>query len=189
MNIIDISQEIFSSNIFPGDPIPRTEPVLRIERGADCNLTEIKLGSHTATHIDAPSHFISGAKTIDEIDLSKCVGMCKVIELEGEVGPKQIKDALKDGTKRLLIKGDIILNIEAAMMMTRKGLELIGVEGFTVGTEESIKEIHIELLSKEVVILEGLVLSHVIPGRYMIAAQPLKLGGLDGSPCRPVLFL
>ncbi|MCI7813037.1 MAG: cyclase family protein [Lachnospiraceae bacterium] len=188
MKIYDISQEIFHSKVFPGDPIPKKDAVLSLEQGDPCNLTHLELGSHTGSHMDAPSHFLAGAKTIDTIDLEKCVGLCRVITMEGTVDASDIRFALSDGIKRLLIRGEITISQEAAQEMTSVPIDLIGVEGLTVGPLESPRDVHVALLEKEIVILEGLVLSKVPDGLYWLVAQPLKLGGIDGSPVRPLLL-
>lgn len=188
MKIYDIAQEIFQAKVFPGDPIPKKETVLSIENGDICNLTQLELGSHTGSHLDAPSHFLKEGKTIDCIDLKKCVGLCKVITRNGVLTGSDIRSALADGTKRLLIRGDITISQDAANEMAAVPIDLIGVEGLTVGPMESPREVHLTLLQKEIVILEGLVLTEVPDGIYWLLAQPLKLGGIDGSPARPLLI-
>ena len=62
MKIYDISREVFSARVFPGDPVPGFQPVLELEKGAPCSLTQLSLGSHSATHMDAPSHFLPGGE-------------------------------------------------------------------------------------------------------------------------------
>ena len=76
MKIYDISKELFSTTVFPGDPVPAKRPVHQLEKGDHCNLTELTLGSHSGTHFDAPCHFVLGGKTIDQVDLNRCVGPC-----------------------------------------------------------------------------------------------------------------
>ena len=95
---------------------------------------------------------------------------------------------LADGTKKLLVKGDILLTPEAAAVCARAELDLIGVEDQTVGDSETQKEIHRILLGAEIVIVEGLVLKEVPQGEYFLAAEPMKMADLDGSPVRPVLI-
>lgn len=188
MKIYDISQEIFQSYVFPGDPLPQRESILSIDNGDVCNLTRLSLGSHTGSHLDAPSHFLNKAKTVEQIALSKCVGPCKVITLEGNVIPAQLRAALEDGTRRLLIRGNITLSEEAAAELASVPIDLIGVEGATVGPMEDPRNVHITLLEKEIVILEGIRLDNVPDGNYFLVAQPLNLAGIDGSPVRPLLL-
>lgn len=188
MKIYDISKELFSTPVYPGDPAPGRTPFLEIEKGAVCNLTVLTMGSHNGTHLDAPKHFCREKGGVDTISLDKCMGMCKVAALEGEVGRGELEKLLADGTRKLLLKGEILLTPECAQVMAEKRLDLIGVEGQTVGEGEGQILVHRILLSAEVVILEGLVLKDITPGSYFLAAQPLKMEGLDGSPVRPVLL-
>lgn len=83
MKIIDISRELFSTPVYPGDPVPQRDLIRRMSMGDVCNLTGFYTGCHSATHMDAPRHFIDDGKTIDQMDLSLFVGQCTVIEAEG----------------------------------------------------------------------------------------------------------
>ena len=65
MRIIDISRELFTSPVYPGDPRPSFERLRRIDHGDGCNLSAFYTGSHSATHLDAPLHFVDGGETID----------------------------------------------------------------------------------------------------------------------------
>ena len=72
--IYDISQPLYECEVFPGDPKPEKTELLRISKGAVCNLTAISLCAHNGTHIDAPYHFIEGGKGVDQIDLNRFIG-------------------------------------------------------------------------------------------------------------------
>ena len=186
--IYDIGKELFSSSVYPGDPVPCKETFLEISENCPCNLTLLTMGSHNGTHLDAPRHFIKDGAGVDEIPLEKCIGPCKVVSARGEITEEQMEAWLFDRTQKLLIKGDILLTPQAARVMARCRLDLVGVESQTVGEGETQTSIHRILLAAQVVILEGLVLDKVQQGSYFLAAQPLKLSGLDGSPVRPVLW-
>ncbi len=188
MRIYDISQEFFTSRVFPGDPAPGKVVVSSIAEGAEFNMTQISCGSHNGTHMDAPKHFCAGGKSIDQIDLDRCIGKCKLIELSGKVYAQDIADAMDDGTVRLLIKGDIEITLAGAEKMTELGLRFLGVEGLTVGPMDAPMKVHLELLGHEVAILEGCVMEDVPTGDYFLAAQPIKYGGVDGAPVRPLLI-
>ncbi|MDO4275477.1 MAG: cyclase family protein [Eubacteriales bacterium] len=188
MRLHDISKELFSSPVYPGDPVPEKAPFLSIEKGDVCNLTMLSMGSHNGTHLDAPRHFIADGRDVSDILLEKTIGLCKVVEAHGRLTSGQIEEWMSGRTKKLLIKGQIIVTPQAAKTMVQWGLELLGVEGQTVGEEGTQETVHRILLGAEVVILEGLVLEEPEPGSYFLAAQPLKMAGLDGSPIRPVLI-
>ena len=81
-----------------------------------------------------------------------------------------------------------MVTLKAAKAMNRHGICLVGVESQTVGPEDSPREVHLELLEKEVVLLEGLRLANVPDGIYLLNAAPMNLGGCDGAPCRAVLL-
>lgn len=186
--IYDISQELFSSKLFPGDPGAVKKAEQRIENGDACNLTSMSLCVHNGTHLDAPYHFYKDGTTIEKMNLERCFGKCHVIELSGEIDGKTMKAAIPNGAERLLIKGEITLTVEAAKAITEADLLLIGVEGITVGPMESPKAVHLVLLGNETAIIEGLVLSDVPCGEYLLSALPLKLGSCDGAPCRVALM-
>lgn len=187
VKLFDISKEVFSATVYPGDPVTGHTPVLEIEKGAPCNLTQLTLGSHSATHMDAPKHFIPGGKSIDQVDLNRCIGPCQVVEAKGLLDAAWAEAQLAAGIQRLLVKGEVELSLEAAQKLAAGGLLLLGVEGMTVGTQQTGADVHRTLLGAEVAILESCDMSAVAPGAYILLAQPLKYGGLDGAQVRPVL--
>ena len=183
----DITRELFSTAVYPGDPVPQKEPFYSMEKGDPCNLTVLSMGSHTGTHMDAPRHFVRDGKDIAALSLSQVMGDCKVVEAGGALTGQQAGEWLSDGTEKLLIKGEILVTPGFAQATAEHHLALLGVEGQTVGKDGTQQEIHQILLGAETVILEGLTLAQVPPGKYFLAAQPLKMAGLDGSPVRAVL--
>lgn len=190
MKLYDITQELFGSKVFPGDPAPSYERLAQMAQGDPCNLTSFSMCAHNGTHVDAPWHFIEDGKKIDELDLSVLIGEATVVTLEGNVSAEQIRQVLrrKDCRKRLLLRGKLALTLEAAKELTDYGILLYGNESQTVGPEDAPVEVHKELLGKGVVLLEGVVLRDVPDGNYLLSAAPLKLGGAEGAPCRAVLI-
>jgi arylformamidase len=188
MRIYDITQELFSGRVYPGDPVPSYERVLRISEGASCNLTGFSMGAHNATHLDAPYHFYDEGKTIEQLELSRCVGPCSVVDFSACDTEEDLLDMLKNCKKRLLIKGNRVVTLELAKLFNKYGILLVGVESQSVGPADAPMPVHLELLGKEVVLLEGLVLSEVPTGEYFLSAAPLKMGGSDGAPCRAILL-
>ena len=188
MVIYDISKELFSTTVYPGDPVPTSKSWFALERGDVCNLTSICLGSHSGTHIDAPKHFMAHGKDVAEVSLQKCVGDCQVVYCNGEITEEFIKNTLEDGIDKILFRGDVVLGIKAADSIVKRGINLVGVEASTVGDKQSQVLVHQKLLNNEIVILENLQLDHVPEGKYFLAAQPLKMQGVDGSPVRAILI-
>ena len=83
MKIYDISQEVFSCQVYPGDPAPERAVLQSMTEGAVYNLTAFHMCAHNGTHIDAPFHFMQDGKTVDEIPLEAVVGMAYVAEHRG----------------------------------------------------------------------------------------------------------
>ena len=191
MKIYDITQELFSCNVYPGDPEPKKEQLCSIENGDVCNLTALSLCAHNGTHIDAPYHFFSEGKTVDMLPLSKTVGDCYVAEHNGDIDSEDAFEILKkaDGVSRVLLKGELTVTAQAARVFAEAGIDLLGNESQTVGPQDAPMEVHKILLSHDIVLLEGIRLSHVPEGRYLLCAQPLDLAGCDGAPVRAILIL
>lgn len=187
MKIYDISQEIFSCSVYPGDPSPKRKILSAMENGDLYNLTELSMCAHNGTHIDAPFHFIDGGKSVDEIPLEKFVGSCIVCEFDGELSAIDAEKILGFGEKRILLKGNAVVTEAAAEAFAKGGIYLIGNEAQTVGPEIAPIAVHKILLGAEVVLLEGIRLGEVPEGKYMLFAQPLNLAGADGAPCRAIL--
>ena len=195
MKVYDISQEVFSCQIFPGDPSPERKFLSSMEKGDLCNLTAFSMCAHNGTHVDAPFHFIKGAKSIDAISLDTFVGLTYVAEHQGIVSRDDADKILEkaseqnpEAAKRILIKGAAIVSSEAAKVFASKGIYLLGNESQTVGPEDAPMEVHLILLGADIVLLEGIRLAQVSEGVYYLSALPLNLSGADGSPCRAVLI-
>jgi len=204
MKIYDISQEVFSCAVFPGDPAPQREIMNDMNKGDLYNLTAIHMCAHNGTHVDAPYHFINNGKTIDKVALENFVGPCYVAEHQGIVTAKIAEEMLQtarnvckqrmnaeistDASKRILIKGHAEVSLEAAEVFAKAKVLLVGNESQTVGPEHAPMAVHKVLLGADVVLLEGIRLSEVPEGVYLLNAAPLNLAGADGAPCRAVLM-
>ena len=195
MKIYDISQEVFSCRVFPGDPAPQRKVLHSMERGDVCNLTEFSMCAHNGTHIDAPFHFIKDGKTVDAVPLEAFVGMAYVAEHHGVVSGddavailEKAKEQNTEAAKRILIKGAAELSLEAAKVFAASGLLLLGNESQTVGPEDAPMAVHHVLLGADVILLEGIRLASVSEGVYFLNAAPLNLSDADGAPCRAILI-
>lgn len=195
MKIYDISQELFSCVVWPGDPAPEKETLCSMDKGDIINLTAFSMCAHNGTHIDAPSHFINHAKNVDQIALSKFIGEAYVADFEGIVTAEDAQKIIdkasaisRESAKKILLKGKTTVSLESAQLFAKLGIDLIGNESQTVGPEEAPKAVHKTLLGAEVVLLEGIRLAHVPEGVYLLNAAPINLAGSEGSPCRAVLI-
>lgn len=190
--LIDITQELFSCHVFPGDPQPRRDILRSMEDGEAYNLTGLSMCAHNGTHVDAPRHFIRHGKAIDEMGLEPFIGDCYVARHDGEVlaedAERIVARAKTDGApERILIAGKATVTESAARVFAQAGLLLLGNESQTVGPEDAPMQVHLILLGSGCVLLEGIVLDAVEEGRYFLSAAPLNLGGCEGAPCRAYL--
>ena len=195
MKIYDISQEVFGCQVYPGDPAPAKEILQSMETGEVYNLTAFSMCAHNGTHIDAPFHFIKDGKTVDQVSLEAFVGMAYVAEHHGVVTGDDAAAILakarshsSEAAKRILLKGNVEVSLEAAQVFAASGLCLLGNEPQTVGPEDAPMAVHLALLGAGVILLEGVRLAEVSEGVYLLNAAPLNLSGADGAPCRAILM-
>ncbi len=191
MIVFDITREMFSADIYPGDPIPRVTTLKSLKAGDDYQLSRISIGSHTSTHIDAPSHFVRGGRDCAQIDLGRCMGSCVVISWHGEITAGTMQNLLNEYQRpsRILFRGNTLLTEAAARVLTMFDVKLVGFDGLSIASSEVEVPVHRELLSHDIVILEDLVLDQIEDGKYFLIALPLKMEDMDGSPVRAVLMM
>lgn len=202
----DVSMPLFAGMpAFPGDPLFGSDAVRRIERGDPYSLSRLGMGSHTGTHVDPPSHFVAGAPSIDRIDLSALNGPCEVVEVPSaaaSVGLPEL-DAIPREAARVLFRTAnsrrwaarleffpdyVALDRPAAVRLAERSMRLVGIDALSIESDPTGKyPVHRELLSHGVLILEGLLLDTVSPGRYRLECLPLRLRDGDGGPARAVL--
>ena len=190
MKLYDISQEVFSCEIYPGDPQPEKQTLYSTNAGDLYNLTAFAMCAHNGTHVDAPFHFLPKGKTVDRMDLTCFVGDCFVARHAGDVTAETAQQILEkaSGAQRILIAGKATVTAEAAEIFAGGNIRLLGNEGQTVGPEDAPMQVHLILLRQNIVLLEGIVLKDIPEGRYFLSAAPLNLGGADGAPCRAYLI-
>ncbi len=191
MKIIDISKDITSCPIYPGDPGVSIRQASSLDRGDSCNLTEITTGLHNGTHADAPLHFISNGDSITDAELGNFIGFCRVIETkEGALDEEYVKTMFPDNEKRVIIKGHgkSYITGDGAKAAAEKGLILIGTDSLSVGIHGDQTAPHREFLTRKIAIVENLDLENADEGRYFLVAQPLKIGGAEASILRALLI-
>jgi len=208
--IFDISLSIGPDLVvWPGNPAPSLRPVMRCAAGQSSNVSELRLGTHTGTHVDPPSHFIDGGAGADELSLETLIGAASVLDLRAvsrSIGPEDLARAgLANGATRVLLKTTnserwrergrafsedfVSLSPEGAQWLVARGVRLVGVDFLSVEAFGAPGHpTHHTLLGAGVVILEGLDLSAVPSGEFTLVCLPLKLEGGDGSPARAVLL-
>lgn len=207
MEIIDISVLIEPGMIvYDGDPDVYLERVKTIAGGSSANVSKLDFGVHTGTHIDAPVHFIEGARGAETLSLDALIGPAVVVDAtsQGDHLDAVAIDALgiPAGAERVIFKTTnsalwdrpgfsadfIALTGDAAAALVARGVRLVGIDYLSIGPKGNGVATHVTLLEAGVVILEGLDLRSVEPGAYELACLPLKIAGSDGAPCRAVLI-
>lgn len=208
MKIYDITVPVSAETpVYAGDPGVEISSFKSIADGSTANVSQISIGVHTATHVDAPNHFIDGAKRIHEIAPEKLVGPCRVVEVPEDVvaiGPEHVGDI--GGMTRILFKSRnsafwntpedgfrtdfTYITVETARLLVDSGVVLVGIDYLSIEKSGSPGHpVHVTLLENEVVILEGIDLREVSAGDYELICMPLKYDGAtgDGSPARTFL--
>ncbi len=164
--------------IYEGDPHIRIEQFFTVE-GNGFAITKLSMGSHSGTHIDAPSHVLSGGKPVSEIPLSDLVGECVVLDKNNTKIPLHMKRVILKGIDEMSGR----ITEKQARMMVDMGVRLVGTDSLSIGSDK----VHEILLSEGCAIMELLDLSKVEAGEYMLCALPLKIAA-DGSPLRACLI-
>lgn len=190
MLLYDISRDIFKSKVYDGDPKPQSSWLSKIEYGGEYNLSAVSMCTHTGTHIDAPYHYLDDGKKIGELPLSRFYGHCTVVTFSGIITGEDMDQILPHCRKKLLIRGEgeAVLTPSAVFVLSDYGVNLIGVDGLSVAMPDDDFEIHRELFLNDIIVIEGLDLSSVDDGDYILAAFPLRLSALEASPVRAVLM-
>jgi arylformamidase len=201
---IDITVPLSSGMVhWPGDPDPTFHRIAEISAGSDANVTFCKTPAHIGTHMDAPAHFIDGARTIESFPLSIGIGPAQVIHVpdsvdiitEREVERIQLSpgDRVLFRTRnsnstwdRAAFQEDYVaMDATAARLLVKAGVSLIGVDYLSVGLFKGDNvETHRTILGAGIWIAEGLKLGSIAAGWYDLICLPLPISGSDGAPAR-----
>ena len=190
MKFFDISRPFFHTPVYPGDPIPAQTWISHAVGKGSYNLSCLSGCVHTATHADAPLHVFSEGRSIDQLPLDPFYGECVVISACGILTEEWVDQVVMGGENRILLRGSGrgFLSKTAACRLTEKGVVLIGTDASSIGTGDDEYQAHVSLLSRGIGVLEGLDLSEVPDGEYLLCAFPIKLDGAEGAPVRAVLI-
>ena len=169
--------------VYPGDAGVAIENTKSIKKDG-FNLSEISMGLHSGTHVDAPLHYLPGGKSIDQIPLSTLTGkaiVCDLTDVKDAIGPKDLEnfeiepgDIVYFKTRNSLLAGKkfsrkyVHLNIEGAEYLIEKKAKAVGIDYLSIEKYDSIDApVHKKLLGRGIPIIEGLILSRVAGGRYL----------------------
>ena len=210
MPIYDISVPLIDGMpIYPGDPAIQIQDWKALSNGDEANVSLLHFGAHTGTHVDAPAHFIEGAQQVESLPLDVLIGEAEVVEVPNNaesIDQVFVNERCSRGVSRVLFKtrnsgfwkaapsefqrSYSYLELEAAEQLVTNGVRLVGIDYLSI---ESFKHeghpTHLSLLSRGVVIVEGLNLTDIFPGKYELICLPLRIRGGkgDGAPARAVL--
>ena len=220
-NIIRISETSFHDlthlicpdmPMYPGEPQPEFQPFFKLGKDR-VNLTRLIMSSHTGTHSDAPTHFISDGISVDKIPLQTFIGEAVVLDVSMKSIGEGVTNIELDSYSKIVKAGDIILlytgtsdhwnkdkdirqnftylEPSAAEWIVNHQIKCIGIDSFSVekfGFKEGLA--HKMLLSNNIGIIEGLNVNmkQCLGKRMFLVCLPLFLGGIDGSPARAIVF-
>jgi kynurenine formamidase len=211
-SIVDLSHPVVDGmQVYPGDPAVAIEPALTVATdGVD--VASIRMGSHTGTHVDAPSHSIEGGRTMADVALDELVGEGLVVRVPGladrqvygwreleaagalpaRVPPIVLVDtgwAERFGTERALRHP--ALDADAARELQRRGMRVLAVDTLSpdpTGTADASFPVHEVVLGADGLIVENVRGLEALPATVRVGFFPLRLAG-DGAPVRAVAFV
>ncbi len=202
--MIDISPLVSPRTaVFPGDTPFSREYLLKIDDGANIDLSTIRSTVHIGAHCDSPGHYLSGGTGIASRDLSFYYGKCQIISVQVTPGARIFpKDfSVQIHAPRILFHTGSYpdpehfnddfnsLSPELIHYLADRGVRLVGLDTPSVDPADSKNlESHQAIADRDMAILEGVVLEDVSPGVYTLIALPLKIEGADASPVRAVLI-
>ena len=177
---------------YPGDPPFQLISHSSLAHGDPFELTSVSMSSHLGTHVDAPSHFVNGATTVDQLLLTVLTGPATVRHIPGAgpIGPDELKRASIPPTSIRLLLGVTprYMSTEGAKWLVERGLKLVGTDSLSVDPIESIDfPAHQLLLSAGLLVVEALDLTAVPERDYMLYCLPLKITGAEAAPARAIL--
>jgi Predicted metal-dependent hydrolase len=205
--IIDITTGISENTpVYEGDPIPLIEKVSSIETDGFV-VSRINIGTHTGTHVDAPSHIFEDGTCVDELDPGSFIGKAVLLDLssgegcitENELDMHYVEYTDEKDIDVLLIKTGAHfessettdfgrrLGATAGSWIIESGFRVVGVDTLSVDSESSLPN-HDLFLRNGLNIVEYLNFSEATAGIYFFICLPLKLIGCDGAPARAILM-
>lgn len=190
--------------VWPGSEGIQLRNSMSLEAGDAANVTVICCDVHFGTHIDAPRHFISSGKTVDDFLIQTFMGPAYVVNFPNlkhiDVCDLEKASIPSDAT-RLLVRTDnskllknhyfdysyTYLTPEAASWVATHGFNLLGFDYLSIEQYGAAPLAHLALMQAGVVILEGINLFDVDCGWYELICLPIRLVGKEGAPVRAVL--
>ena len=208
MTVVDVTVPIRDAmTVYRANPPVRIRPAMTLRKDG-VNLSELCLGSHTGTHVDAPSHFIRGGAGADRLALDRFIGPAWVADLRrvknGITADDLRKARIPAGSRRVLLRTSnsrwwhparafrtdfVYLAPDGADWIVERGIDLVGIDYLSIeGYGIRGAPTHKRLLGAGIPILEGLDLFKVRSGRWQMVALPLRIVNGDAGLTRAVLW-
>ncbi|QIK62568.1 cyclase family protein [Leucobacter viscericola] len=206
MRIIDLSHPITTGMpVYPGDPEVSITPALSVAEDTVA-VAHLVLGSHSGTHLDAPSHSIEGGRTVDSIPLELLQG--EALILRARVGsshritaadlteelPERVPAivCIATGWDRHFADDQAVmhpfLSLELAAELWERGGRVLGIDALSPDSssdpDSATLPVHELWLGRDGVIVENLTRLTELPAKVEVILAPLRLAGVDGSPIR-----
>lgn len=206
MGIIDITPLISEDiAVFPGDTPFRLTRHFQFSKGDHLDLASFSGTLHLGAHADAPSHYRANGKTSETLNLEAYIGPCRVIDVTHvkteRIYPKDVKGLDELTERRVLFRTDSFpdpnhwnsdfkaLSPELIVALDKKGVILVGIDTPSVDPETSkALETHQALADTNMRVLEGIVLTEVKEGSYILLAAPLRIANAEAAPTRALLL-
>lgn len=212
MTVFDLSHPLHEHTPHPEASAGATFRIVQELGPKISEITDFALCTHMGTHLDAASHFVTGASTITDYPIDRFALPAVVVRpalgdrVEIAVADLEpVEDHLTTGCALLVATGMDVhygtdaytshpyLSVEAAVWIREHGVTLVGIDFMTPDMPIHLRPegytcpVHMELLGNDVLIIENLTgllgFEDVVVD---LTAAPLALTGLDGSPVRVV---
>ena len=206
--ILDLTREIRTdTKVFPGSPLPKFITWNKMDIH-NYHSEVMFMSTHTWTHIDAPSHFVSGVSSIDQIPVDRFISRATLIKVV-KTSDELITASEIQASKVEILEGNSVvfsttwenevdndyyfshspgLSDDAAEYLINKKVNAVCIDSPSIDRgSDSNFPVHKLLLSKEILIVENLCnLSKINNQNFTLIMIPLKLSGASGSPIRAI---
>jgi arylformamidase len=189
---------------WPGDAPYSLSKMAQIAKGDTVNTAVLSCSTHTATHVDAPFHYLESGVTLERVPLSMYLGVCQVIhavpDTAGGTVSAQLLERFEVLPPRVLFftgqpahwtvfpEDFTPLNPPLIEALAAKGVQVVGTDGPSVdGFTSKTLDTHAACAKHHILIIESLNLEGIAEGQYELICLPLSLEGADGSPARAIL--
>lgn len=206
--ILDLTREISTdTKVFPGSPLPKFITWNKMEIH-NYHSEVVFMSTHTGTHMDAPSHFVTGVSSIDQIPVNRFISRAILVKISKTSDELITADEIEASKIKILEGNSVVfstswenevdndyyfnhspgLSEDAAEYLIDKRVNAVCIDSPSIDRGSDINfPVHKLLLSKDILIVENLCnLSKIDNQNFTLIMTPLKLSGASGSPIRAI---